>query len=352
MDAYLPLLEEELGARGEDRRAPGWRQDELAPTRRLKVVDHRRGHVGPARRRTGCSRRASTFVDPREERRRRRHVAREHLSRLPGRQPEPQLQLLVRAAPRLAAALLDAGRAARLLPPTAPTRSTCASTSGSGPRSQSATWSDDGPASGRSRAHADGAEESLTADAVISAVGQLNRPNYPDDRRASERFAGPAFHSARWDHVGRPRRASGSRSSAPGRARCSSSPRSRPASASSSCSSARRRGSARRADYHDDGRTGPAVAVRPRAVYSEWNRFWIFWRMGDGALAGRAGRPRVGAADGGSVSMINDFVPADADRVPRRASSPTGPTCSSRSCPTTRSVPSGCCATTACGPAR
>ncbi len=37
------------------------------------------------------------------------------------------------------------------------------------------------------------------ANAVISAVGQLNRPKLPDID-GCERFAGPAFHSARWDH--------------------------------------------------------------------------------------------------------------------------------------------------------
>ena len=46
---------------------------------------------------------------------------------------------------------------------------------------------------------ADGSEEVLTARAVISAVGQLNRPNVPVIDGA-DTFAGPAFHSARWDH--------------------------------------------------------------------------------------------------------------------------------------------------------
>ncbi|MCU1501592.1 MAG: hapE, partial [Ilumatobacteraceae bacterium] len=42
-------------------------------------------------------------------------------------------------------------------------------------------------------------EETYTAHAVISAVGQLNRPQYPSiDGRES--FAGETFHSARWDH--------------------------------------------------------------------------------------------------------------------------------------------------------
>lgn len=46
---------------------------------------------------------------------------------------------------------------------------------------------------------ADGAEDELRANAVISAVGQLNRPKLPEIR-GLERFRGPAFHSARWDH--------------------------------------------------------------------------------------------------------------------------------------------------------
>src|SRR5690348_13304556 len=38
MDAYLPLLEEELAYRGEDRRAPGWNARELAPDRAFFVL--------------------------------------------------------------------------------------------------------------------------------------------------------------------------------------------------------------------------------------------------------------------------------------------------------------------------
>jgi 4-hydroxyacetophenone monooxygenase len=45
----------------------------------------------------------------------------------------------------------------------------------------------------------DGGEETIEAQAVISAVGQLNRPKMPDIA-GMERFAGPSFHSARWDH--------------------------------------------------------------------------------------------------------------------------------------------------------
>ena len=41
--------------------------------------------------------------------------------------------------------------------------------------------------------------ENLRARAVISAVGQLNSPYIPD-LPGAETFAGPAFHTARWDH--------------------------------------------------------------------------------------------------------------------------------------------------------
>src|SRR5262249_17810676 len=42
-----------------------------------------------------------------------------------------------------------------------------------------------------------GAETVLEADAVVSAVGQLNRPRLPDIP-GLDAFAGPIFHSAAW----------------------------------------------------------------------------------------------------------------------------------------------------------
>ena len=56
----------------------------------------------------------------------------------------------------------------------------------------SATWSVTVRARG-------GAVETLRARAVISAVGQLNAPYVPEIPGADD-FAGPAFHTARWDH--------------------------------------------------------------------------------------------------------------------------------------------------------
>jgi 4-hydroxyacetophenone monooxygenase len=44
-----------------------------------------------------------------------------------------------------------------------------------------------------------GGVREVEAHAVVSAVGQLNRPKYPDIEGVGT-FAGPAFHTARWDH--------------------------------------------------------------------------------------------------------------------------------------------------------
>jgi 4-hydroxyacetophenone monooxygenase len=46
---------------------------------------------------------------------------------------------------------------------------------------------------------ADGGTEKLRVQALISAVGQLNRPNYPTIENI-ESFAGPSWHTARWNH--------------------------------------------------------------------------------------------------------------------------------------------------------
>ena len=46
---------------------------------------------------------------------------------------------------------------------------------------------------------ADGKEETLVSNVVITAVGQLNRPRLPDIK-GLETFEGKSFHSAQWDH--------------------------------------------------------------------------------------------------------------------------------------------------------
>ena len=72
-----------------------------------------------------------------------------------------------------------------------------------------ASW-DDATATWSIRARGrNGATTTLSARAVISAVGQLNRPHLPEiDGQGN--FAGPAFHSSEWDHRRRPARQAGS----------------------------------------------------------------------------------------------------------------------------------------------
>jgi len=62
-----------------------------------------------------------------------------------------------------------------------------------------AAWDDDSATWAVTVRRGDGATETLRAQAVISAVGQLNAPYVPDLPGAAS-FAGPAFHTARWDH--------------------------------------------------------------------------------------------------------------------------------------------------------
>ncbi len=62
-----------------------------------------------------------------------------------------------------------------------------------------ARWDDDS-ATWRVQVRTPEGVETMTADAVITAVGQLNRPSYPE-LEGRDTFAGKAFHSARWDHT-------------------------------------------------------------------------------------------------------------------------------------------------------
>jgi 4-hydroxyacetophenone monooxygenase len=62
-----------------------------------------------------------------------------------------------------------------------------------------ASWDDDTAMWTVRARDRDGGATTLSARAVISAVGQLNRPHLPDID-GQQTFAGPAFHSSEWDH--------------------------------------------------------------------------------------------------------------------------------------------------------
>ncbi len=63
----------------------------------------------------------------------------------------------------------------------------------------SAVWDEDAALWRLSMRAADGTESLLTANCLVSAVGQLNRPALPSIP-GLESFGGLAFHTARWDH--------------------------------------------------------------------------------------------------------------------------------------------------------
>ena len=63
-----------------------------------------------------------------------------------------------------------------------------------------ASWDDDTATWSVRARDRNGATTTLSARAVISAVGQLNRPHLPDIDGQQD-FAGPAFHSSEWDYA-------------------------------------------------------------------------------------------------------------------------------------------------------
>ena len=146
-----------------------------------------------------------------------------------------------------------------------------------------ATWDDaDAVWSIRARDR-DGATTTLTARAVISAVGQLNRPHVPAIDGQHD-FAGPWFHSAKWDHSVDLR---GKRVAMIGAG--ASGFQIAPAIAAEVASLTVFQRTAQwmfpNPNYHQ--RVGPGVqwALRHLPFYGRWYRFLLFWPGCDKGLA-------------------------------------------------------------------
>ena len=283
MDDYVPLLEEELALPGDDRRAPAVAQGRPRSRPRLPVAGHRRGHVGhPHRVPARAGRRR--LHGHREERRRRRHLVREHVSRLSGRHPQPQLQLLVRAAPRLAAPLLRPSRCCTSTSATAPATSACASTSASAPRCARPP----GTTTDRARGRSSSAIPTDRRDPRRQRGGQRGRPAQPAALPGDRRHRHVRRRVVPLRAVG-PRRRPRRQARRGDRHRCQRGavhPRDRPAPVELFAVPAHA------AWLGPDARLPRRGPRRPRwlyahvPTYSEWNRFWMFWRMGDGSIAG------------------------------------------------------------------
>jgi 4-hydroxyacetophenone monooxygenase len=150
-----------------------------------------------------------------------------------------------------------------------------------------------------------GGEQELEAQVVVSAVGQLNRPRFPDiDGR--DDFAGPSFHSARWEHD---IDLKGKRIGVIGTG----------ASGAQFIPEV----AAEAAEVFVFQRTPPWFIPTPDnreqlpegltwlfdhlPGYAQWYRFWLFWRYSEGMLPATEVDPDWD--DGGrSVSALNEMV--------------------------------------------
>jgi 4-hydroxyacetophenone monooxygenase len=151
----------------------------------------------------------------------------------------------------------------------------------------------------------DGVEETHTFDGVCSAVGQLNRPNWPaiDGR---ELFAGESFHSARWDHdvdlKGKRVAVIGTGASAAQfipfcgeeAGELTVFQRTPPWLVPSP-------------NYHDALPEGLRSLLETLPDYTGWDRLWLFWRTHEGLLPAAKVDPDWQAPER-SVSTANDMV--------------------------------------------
>lgn len=146
-----------------------------------------------------------------------------------------------------------------------------------------AAWDDDTATWNVEVTNPDGSIETLRATAVISAVGQLNQPYIPDLPGAGG-FAGPHFHTARWDHdvdlTGKDVVMVGAGATGFQVA---------PAIAETVKSLTIFQRSAQwmfpNPDYHTAVRPGIRWAIKHLPFYGRWYRFLIFWPGCDTGLA-------------------------------------------------------------------
>ena len=155
-------------------------------------------------------------------RRGRRHLAGQHLPGQRVRRPLPPLLLLVRPEVRLDPSVRRAARDPRLRRETASSASGSGPTSASAPRSSDATFDEDTGRWRLSVTSSGGRRDRSRPTPWSSPAASSTDPTFPTSR-ASRSFAGPSWHSARWDHDCRPGRQAGGRGRAAGPAPSSSS---------------------------------------------------------------------------------------------------------------------------------
>jgi 4-hydroxyacetophenone monooxygenase len=140
-------------------------------------------------------------------------------------------------------------------------------------------------------------------DAVINATGQLNRPNLPDIA-GRESFAGAAFHSADWDHE---IDLTGKRVAVIGTGASAAQFIPIIADQATEVFVFQRTPNwlAPTLEYHDDLADGHRWLLKHVPCYSEWYRFWLFWRYAEGMLPAVKVDPEWDG-HGRSVSAANE----------------------------------------------
>ena len=126
-------------------------------------------------------------------------------------------------------------------------------------------------------------EETLAANAIISAVGQLNRPKLPDiDGR--DAFEGPAFHTARWESE---HDLAGKRIAVIGTGASAFQTVPEIAQVAEHVTVFQRTPPwvAPRAEYHDNIADAKHWLLNNVPFYAKWFRFWMFWTTAEGLLA-------------------------------------------------------------------
>ncbi|HEX4534328.1 MAG TPA: NAD(P)/FAD-dependent oxidoreductase, partial [Rhizomicrobium sp.] len=150
-----------------------------------------------------------------------------------------------------------------------------------------------------------GKEETLCANAVISAVGQLNQQKMPDIK-GRDTFKGPAFHTARWRHdvdlAGKRVAVIGTGATA-----FQVIPEIAPKVKALKVFQRSAPWLGPTPNYHDDVADGKKWLLEHAPYYDKWYRFWLFWTLTDGILDGVAVDPTWNDKSR-AVSPINEML--------------------------------------------
>jgi 4-hydroxyacetophenone monooxygenase len=151
----------------------------------------------------------------------------------------------------------------------------------------------------------EGQEHEEPFEVVVSAVGQLNRPKYPNVAGVGD-FAGPAFHSARWDHDVE---LTGKRVAVIGTGASAVQLIPEIAGQVGELLVFQRTPPwiAPTPEYHQDLPRPLRWLMEQVPDYAHWSRLWQFWRMHEGLLPAAAVDPEWPDQER-SMSMLNEFV--------------------------------------------